>query len=313
MKVINYKQLCKAPIDTLFSTINKMNELGEILVLGEYPDGRRFIYSPVADVSSMIASKEIDFDENSFNRAGSFIVWEHSEISAFCEKLKGIAESASPFAKIAASMDETVLETCGTALIPVYSVQSARYFVAADLIEPMTVELEGEVFQTSALAMNVHYSLLGISHTVGLLESGVLDSTDALDPNMGLKRIYFHLQSLGMPDEVIPVDIEDLPNTQAHCDPKGVYRKMEVTFLGDVAMVAGAQTVDGSPSGILTQGWVPRVAIYGSVHLELGDAHFLAQRVDSFNQGYQLVRCTVIGYDLKACRINQNRRLRKAA
>jgi hypothetical protein len=91
MKLVTYKQLHKLPADTLFSTLSRMNELSEIWVIGEYPDGRRFLYSPLADVSKT-GITEVDFDENTFNRQGTFVVWDAPEMRAYVEKLGDILD-----------------------------------------------------------------------------------------------------------------------------------------------------------------------------------------------------------------------------
>jgi hypothetical protein len=91
MKTVTYKQLHKLPADTLFSTLSRMNELSEIWVIGEYPDGRRFLYSPLADVSKT-GITEMDFDENTFNRQGTFLVWDAVEMQGYLDKLMGILD-----------------------------------------------------------------------------------------------------------------------------------------------------------------------------------------------------------------------------
>jgi hypothetical protein len=95
MKVINYKQLCKEPADTMFATLNKMNELGEVLIIGRYPDDRKFLYSPISDVSKL-GTNEIEFDENCFNRKeGTFVVFTQEEIGAYVNKLMGMLSFAA--------------------------------------------------------------------------------------------------------------------------------------------------------------------------------------------------------------------------
>jgi hypothetical protein len=321
MKIIDYKKLAKSPADTLFATINKMNELGEVLVLGEYPDGRRFIYSPLADVSCA-GNKEIDFDDNAFNRAGMFVVFEMAEVKAMCEKFMGIVnfQKLDPTdhrsllkSDVKATIDETLLVTEGVPIVPVYSRESAKHFVDSNLFEPVTAELDGVQFLTAPLAIGERFSLLGIGQTQSLLETGILDMTDAIDPDIALDRVYLHLETLGKADEVVGVTVLQMPTSQAHFAAKGSYRQLDLNFYGSVALLAGAGTVQGEASKILTNGWVPTIGVFGSVNLETGETYIDAKRTDSFMQGDQLVRIKVIGYKLKAKRVNHNRRPRKAA
>lgn len=324
MKIIDYKKLVKLPADSLFSTINKMNELGEVLVVGEYPDGRRFIYSPLGDVSHA-GSREIDFDENTFNRTGSFVLYEPQEIQGMIEKLEGILDFApEQVSSEASSVKSVVLKPESTAedrvpIIPVFKTESAQYFVDAALVTPRYIEFgSGETAMTAPYAIGAEFSLLGISQTIRSIEQGLHDMTDVIDPAMVLKRIYLHLEASGQEAEVIAVDVSHGATAKAHFEPQGSYRNMRVLFSENVGLVAGHTTVKGVPSKILTQGWVANVAVSGNVNLELASTRFLAQRIESFPQvdamTRTLVRVRVVGYELQSYRTNPNRRpIRQAA
>lgn len=87
MKVITYKQLCKEQSGTMFATLNKMNEMSEIFVIGRYPDDRKYLYSPLSDATAPEAG-EIEFDSNCFNRRdGTFLVFTKDEVEAYVLKL----------------------------------------------------------------------------------------------------------------------------------------------------------------------------------------------------------------------------------
>jgi hypothetical protein len=294
-----------------------------VLVLGQYPDGRRFIYSPLADVAAC-GNKEIEWDDNAFNRSGDFVVFEKAEVKAMCEKFMGIVnfQELAPTdhlsllkPEVRASIEQTRVVIEGVPIVPVYSKESARHFVDPNLVEPYAVDLDGMQFQTAPLAIGAHFSLLGIGQTQSLLEAGILDMTDAIDADIRLRRVYFHLETLGKEDEVITVDVSKFRTAQAEAHPPSQLRHMQITFHEDVALVAGALTVKGEPSKILTNGWVPKVTVTGTIHLELADTQFQASRIESFKQynDDSLVRIKVIGYALDAKRINHNRRPRKAA
>jgi hypothetical protein len=115
MKILNYKQLCKEPADTMFATLNKMNELSEVFIVGEYPDGRKFLYSPLADVSKM-GMNEIEFDSNCFNRRdGTFVVFTKEEVEAYVSKLMGLlAPQVQTFIDTVAEavVEDAAVSTC---------------------------------------------------------------------------------------------------------------------------------------------------------------------------------------------------------
>lgn len=95
MKVITYKQLCKEQSGTMFATLNKMNEMGEIFVIGRYADDRKYLYSPLADVTNP-ATNEIEFDSNCFNRRdGVFVAFTQEEIHAYVQKLFALLPMAT--------------------------------------------------------------------------------------------------------------------------------------------------------------------------------------------------------------------------
>lgn len=318
MKIVDYKKLAKLPADALFATINKMNELGEVLVLGQYPDGRRFIYSPLADVSSA-GNKEIDFDDNAFNRTGSFVVFEKAEIERMCEKFMGIVapQELVPTARLSPP------NTCATPLyssdpnrvplVPVYRQESARNFVARELVPPSDVQLtDGVIVSTAPLALGAHFSLLGISETRSLLESYVYDTTDAIDPALALKAIYVRVEMLGKQDEVYRLSTLDLATAQASIASQGGYRELAINFHQAITIGLDTETIEGTTSKILTDFVTIFFTVSGTVNLELGDTRFFAQRIESLSTDDGLIRFSVVGYDLDAGRVNYNRRRRAA-
>jgi hypothetical protein len=57
-----------------------------------YPDGPKFIYSPLADVATT-GTSEIEFDSNCFNRRDdAFIVFTKEEMQGFVDKMKGVLD-----------------------------------------------------------------------------------------------------------------------------------------------------------------------------------------------------------------------------
>jgi hypothetical protein len=90
MKIVTYKQLCKEPVNTIFATLNKMNEMGELFVIKENEDGCQLLYSPLGDAAKT-GTEEIEFASNCFNRKdGAFVVFTKEELEAYVSKLMGI-------------------------------------------------------------------------------------------------------------------------------------------------------------------------------------------------------------------------------
>jgi hypothetical protein len=114
MKILTYKQLCKEPADTMFATLNKMNEMSEVFIIGAYPDGRKYLYSPLAEVSKM-GVNEIEFDSNCFNRRdGTYVVFTKEEVEAYVSKLMGmIAPQVQTFIDtVADAVVDSAATTC---------------------------------------------------------------------------------------------------------------------------------------------------------------------------------------------------------
>jgi hypothetical protein len=305
MKVLNYKQLCKEPVGTTFATLNKMNELSELFIILVDDTQRKLLSAPLTD-------KQIDFDENTFNRtSGAFMVFNTADLTSYIERLKVLNE-VSRTAEIVSGQVPDDLRL----IIPVYQEQSAHYFVSPDMVKPWSVTEHGRsgpvVFQTSAFAIGAHFSLLGISQTEPLLECGLLDITDSIDPTIRLRRVFVQLETLDKEAEIIPIVVSGYPTAQAHAGSGGNYREMQINFSTNVDLPVGIYTETGEMSKIVSHGAVPRIGVTGSVNLELGDARFVAQRIESFRQGEYLVRARVVGYELDAYRTNSNRRRRTA-
>jgi hypothetical protein len=308
MKIVDYKKLVKLPADALFSSINKMNELGEVLVIGQYPSGRRFIYSPLADAGKA-GNKEVDFDDNTFSRTGK-------EIEEYLGKLRGILDFVPILVMDTLKQSATSIPSADPSrspIVPIVRPESARNFVDPLLVAPYPHTFEdGALELTAPFQINAHFSLLGISRTKSLLETGILDVTDAIDPSITLKAVYLHLETLGKPDEVVKIETLALPSAASHFVSQGGYREVAIDFAANLDLPANALTVTGAPSRIVSESVTVRALVSGSVNLELGDTRFIAQRIDSFKLHDELVRVKIIGYDLDAGRVNMNQRRRVA-
>lgn len=186
----------------------------------------------------------------------------------------------------------------GTRIVPVYRYESNHYFVDAEKVQPWLAEVDGQQVLTGAMKIGALYDLLGISQTERLLETGVLDMTDAISPNIALETIYVEERHPDGTTKVQRYDLQDLhgkllPTAAGTAGPN--YRQVEINF-ATTSLVAGNGDVRLD------------LHIAGHVNLELGHCELVASGVQATpDQG---VEYEVLGYTLAAFRINHNRQVR---
>jgi hypothetical protein len=236
---------------------------------------------------------------------------------------------------IQALIDPTILRNDLSKIIPVYRPEAAANFVSPSLVPTETIVHEGISVETGPLAINKQFSLLGISQTDALLETGMLDSTDAIDPAIKLDALYLSVGS-GAGTEVIK--FKSVANMQSGTFTYSVqnnYRLMSLNFISNALVINQNTTkADGTASTVLA----PIVSgqyevklslqVFGTVNLELADTQLSAGAVSIYEIrdssgnivdpttgvgatiSTALQGAAVIGYDLNARRTNTNRRER---
>lgn len=239
---------------------------------------------------------------------------------------------------VQAVIDPTILRNDQTKIVPVYRTESAQYFVQNSQVEPYSVVLtDNQSVPTAPLAIGQKFSLLGVSQTEALLETGILDITDAIDSNVTLDAVYVQFTTGGATPttEVVKFNTRQLPLAVFNYAPQNVYRQMNLQFKTETLLInANTKLADGAASTILA----PLVSgnyearfgfsVFGSINLELGDTELNASSVGlrtiknssdvqidtTQGTGATLAAlfagATVIGYDLQAQRTNSNRRQR---
>ena len=242
---------------------------------------------------------------------------------------------------IQAVIDPTILKNDMTKIVPVYTDTSASKFVPAALLAPRNVmldELQGEEVTTSALAMGQKLSLLGISQTEALMETGLQDSTDSIDPAIQLASLYMTVvggTAAAPVTEVLKFETLRLPQATFNYAQQDNYRVMNLQFSTDSLMVNSTKTlVDGSTSVLLAPiaaaGVTVRLSINvsGTVNTEIATTELFTGALSvasvTGSDGTQLPltsgvgaqiaalfnNSVVVGYDLDARRTNMNRRMR---
>ncbi|WP_144106758.1 hypothetical protein [Paraburkholderia sp. BCC1886] len=240
---------------------------------------------------------------------------------------------------VQAVIDPTILRNDQTKIIPVVRDESAKYFVSSSAVEPYAELLSDDTSVTTApLKVGAKFSLLAISQTEALLETGLLDITDAIDTQLALAAVYVQFtQTVNdvTTTEVVKFNTKNLPLATFNYAVQDVYRQMNLQYKTDTLLV-GPNTLqaDGAASAILapivTGGYEARIGLsmFGSVNLELGNTEINASSVsltslknssDSALDTSSGTAATlaalfdgavVIGYDLDARRTNTNRRQR---
>lgn len=239
---------------------------------------------------------------------------------------------------IQAVIDPDILRNDQTKLVPVYRDESKQYFVDHTLVAPYDVLLDGEAITTAPLAMGKKFSLLGISQTEHLLETGILETSDSIDQAITLQAIYLKLKGAaadGSEDEVVSFNVSRLPYSNFTYSVQNNYRLANLAFTTDALKVDKSTVlVDKSTSKLLKDivngEFTIRlgVSVSGSVNLQLADTNIFASdlsvvsvtskdevklaKTDAVFQTLAAIfkDAEFIGYDIDARRTNLNRRQR---
>lgn len=232
---------------------------------------------------------------------------------------------------IHAVIDASILENDTTKIVPVHSVDSASNFVTG--LAPVGIDLDGESINTSALAFGKRFSLLGISQTAKLLQTGVLDVTDAIDPSIKLESIVI---SLDNGTEFIKLRTSAIPLAEFHSAQQGHYRTMRLAFDPQQVILTGdVRLADGTGNSTILAPLAANnlvvhlgLSVNGSVNLETAETGLTASEITvlavydedgkklSLDSGVGQTTAALfddsaaVGYTLEARRTNSNRRQR---
>lgn len=237
---------------------------------------------------------------------------------------------------IQAVIDPSILRNDQTKIVPVFRDESKDKFVPEALLPSRITVLEGESIPTSALAIGKKFSLLGISQTDALLETGLQDTTDSIDTAVALEAIYVKVPgATAADDRVVKFNTLRLPTSVFTYSVQGNYRMMTLNFSTE-SLLVNANTKDVSNAAVaklqpvIDGEYSVRlgVQVSGNVNLELADTTAFASEVTlvrlSDKDGNEVATdagagkaiadlfagLSVVGYDLDARRTNLNRRQR---
>lgn len=241
---------------------------------------------------------------------------------------------------IRALTDWKILRNELTRIYPVYTSASSGLFVDSSTIAPTTVNVENVSIQTAPLAVGKKFSLLGASQTEQLLQAGMMDVTDSIEPAMDLENVYIQFSSIvngTTYTDVIKFSTKELPYANFIYNPQQNYRIMVLNFrTSSMLMNQNVTTVDGTaPTNPFLQALVNGsyalrmdCEVNGNCNVELGDTVVYGNSI-SLNSlvdangnpidltsgvGQQIMEGInsgeIVGYDLFAWRSNLNRRQR---
>lgn len=129
---------------------------------------------------------------------------------------------------VRAMLDHTILKNEGTRVIPVYLAgntnNNANFDTSA--VSDYDKDLEGETIRTAPLKFNqVIGDVIGLSSTQALIDSGLMNNGDTLDPAISLDAIYLKLG-----DDVIKMRLNGLAKTGFIASPEDDSRLQVLNF-----------------------------------------------------------------------------------
>ncbi len=238
---------------------------------------------------------------------------------------------------IQALIDPSIMRSETLSVYPVYRNESKAHFVDELVLPKRTVIVDGEEITTSAMKFDNQFSLLGISQTQALLDTGLMDSTDALDAAISLKSLYLNVGALtGNTFEVFKFKCDMLPLSNFIAMQQDDYRMMQLTFITEALQISSKTKTVGATDSVLLKKIADNnlsvrlaITVNGTVNVELGTTNLLASKVtvkSVTNEDGELLsltaaglgkdvadlfaKTTALGYDLLANRTNSNRRQR---
>jgi hypothetical protein len=239
---------------------------------------------------------------------------------------------------IDAFADHNILNRPATELVPWAKNDNSNdaFFVAESEVGAIDMDISGTTVRTRPLKMGKKINLLGLSSHPGLIDNGILDTTDQIAPGSRLKNLYIRLSDGGTPGtvEVIKLDVGNMTRNQFKKSHEGQGREVVLNFISSAITIdANTKAADGAAVSLLdTQVTTPNLSVQlalsvnGNGNLNEGsvDIHSSPVRVESvvndagevlaLDTGagqavidrLETLSATVIGYDLAARRSNSN-------
>jgi hypothetical protein len=240
---------------------------------------------------------------------------------------------------IDAFADHSILNRPATELVPWAKNDNSNdaFFVAESEVGSLDMDISGQTVRTRPLKMGKRVNLLSLSSHPGLIDNGILDTTDQIAPGTRLKNLYVRLtDATATPAtvQVVKLDVGNMTRNQFKKSHEGQGREVVLNFISNAISIDGStKAADGAALALLAdQIATPDLAVQlslsinGNGNLNEGsiDIHSSPVRVESvvsadgdvlaLDSGagkavvdrLETLSASVIGYELAARRSNSN-------
>jgi len=248
--------------------------------------------------------------------------------------ITGVAANFNRVNVIRAQTYPELLQNDASDLVPVYRDENKGFFVDAAVYAPIARQMNnGDVVTTSFLKPGVKFDILALSQSDAMVQKGLADQTDSIDPGVYLDEILIQIGA-GAQAEVLRFKVKDLPYAAYYAASQGDYKDQVLSFEnGSLKIDASIRKANGDPSTILAPlvagAYEARlgVALSGRLNLQFGQGSVYGPvtGVTTLSKAGVAVATTsgagktiadlftgavIVGYTLAAKRSNLNRRLR---
>lgn len=246
------------------------------------------VYAPRSVLFNVIASRQDRFSEAWFetkaiapSEGGLSISIDRQEVIPYETRAASGKHVATPRRNLLdAFVDHEILSRPSTELIPHAKADGSNdaYLVPAALVANKSRVVGDVTVTTRPLQMGKVVNMLGISSHPGLLDNGMMNTSDQIAMGGGLRSILMHLTD-GTDSEVFEFAVQSFGRSQFKKSPEGKDREVVLNFRTDsLVLDANSKTITGTPSALLADQVVTpnyvvqlKVAITGHGSLNEGD------------------------------------------
>lgn len=186
---------------------------------------------------------------------------------------------------VEAYRDPSILDDNATDLIPAIDPAGSnlQFFVDPALVPAETLINEQNLsIETAPLKPGIKIDLMGNSNANLLIDAGMLEVSDSIDPAGRLKALYVKFQG-----KVVKFKVDRMPRAVFQPDLIGDTRGARIDFwTDDLTVSASTRTIDGVQTAAMqeleSREWVLRVSVdfSGNISLSRGDSRFTNGTVD---------------------------------
>lgn len=196
-------------------------------------------------------------------------------------------------------------------IVPVYSESTKQLFVPG--FEPFVMSVENEVVLTAPLRLGARVSLLGVSHIQRLVNEGIFDLTDSVDPiNARVEALVFRLAN-GQFIKIDKLDTEDFTPVFSF---KSSETASELNLEEVCSVPLGGVLHDVAGAAIFQNGLPDAVFVKLVGRLEPSTSHVQVNGQIEWSAPFaegETAPLELVGYFLATERMNANRRPRTEA